>query len=450
MNWSSGALTADGMMLITAAQNQSFANLFFLPGHSQILGFERNGEIDSVATSPDGRQLLIASGRGHVQLARLPIGVLRRFSHEPRDGKYSSVYAAHFDPSEEHVITASYDGTLRSWSIEDGSQRVLQTGAPVIDARYSPDGKRLASLDSDGTLRLFDAQTLAVASQIKLTPAWPLAEPLLFSSDSQLLTTLQDFAAPASESLQLWHPLDGHSAGTIGLDCKPVGAMFLPSSDRLVAGCEDGRGEIWSASQPGQLITLAGASSRLLNFASLGNGLVAGFAEHDSNIHLWSASDGSAHEPITLPAPEFPASLAFAHAGRLLAIGTSSGHVLLYDMSDRSLRTIGAHTKEVPAVQFVGDDLLVSYRADSTVKIWDARRGELLRDVGAHDWLAWSASMDHSASRLLTGGLDGAATLWNIGAEQRSEVEIASRLQCYAPWRLAGDALAPAAASGCR
>ncbi|HEX8156802.1 MAG TPA: hypothetical protein VF526_05390, partial [Solirubrobacteraceae bacterium] len=61
-----------------------------------------------------------------------------------------------FSPDGKHLVTASADGTARTWNARSGArERVLKVGTEVLDARYSPNGERVAAAGADGIIRIW-------------------------------------------------------------------------------------------------------------------------------------------------------------------------------------------------------------------------------------------------------------------------------------------------------
>jgi WD40 repeat protein len=111
-----------------------------------------SGNANSLAFSPDGLSLALASSNGTVYVARLPLTPATR-----------SLQAS----------TESVQGVA-----------------------YSPDGRYLASVGGDGTARVYDARTLAELRVIQLPEA---GQGLAFTTDSHGLLTWD-----ATGTVTLW------------------------------------------------------------------------------------------------------------------------------------------------------------------------------------------------------------------------------------------------------
>jgi WD40 repeat protein len=115
------------------------------------------GKLNAAHFSPDGRQLLVASGvaglRGVAQLWDVKAGTLiREFG-----GHTDLLHDAEFSPKGDLVATAGYDRSLRIWEAATG--RLLRTlnvhNGAIFDLAFDPTGTVLASASADQTVKLW-------------------------------------------------------------------------------------------------------------------------------------------------------------------------------------------------------------------------------------------------------------------------------------------------------
>ncbi len=365
INWSNAALSTDASLLVTIDATQSTAEVMHLASRNTLLTLERTGIVHAAAFSLDGQHLLLAHGQGQVELWRLPMRLLQQFVHPQRQGKFSSLYATRFDPAEQRVLTASYDGTLRLWNVASGEEtQRIDEASPLIDAAFSPDGHQLASLTIDGHLRLRESVTLQEIFIRALGPIWA-ADPILFSPDSRAVVTLPDAAQPASKDLKVWGTGDREPL-TLRLGCLPSAAAFSLHAPVLLTGCLDGSVQQWGITGGEQLRRDETQSGRVWRIAeNPSRPLFATAQVGDSNIRLWGI--GAKDLPVLrLPPSQFPQAIAFSLDGDTLGIGSSSGGVFVAGLGSHTIKSLGAHTKEVQGVRFLENGLLLTWRADST------------------------------------------------------------------------------------
>lgn len=325
---------------------------------------------------------------------------------------------------------------LRGWEWDlltaraDRSALVLEAHEGTVSALApSPDGQRLASGGSDGSLRLWHAgsgyrlaelegHVGAVTGLVQL----PGDQGLVSAGADGLLR--QHLPGPGDGP---WTTRDllRHGGPLHALASSPSGALLaLGHEQGLMLVPADGQG-------PVQLLaSAAGTAVHALAFADedslvLGgaDGVVARLdLERDRVVDRWPLHEGRVTD------------LALSADGRRLLSGGLDGRARLVDTTDGTVLTdLAGHGSWVFAVdiQPLGE-LLLTAGADHTVKLWSASDGAELASLHGHGDRVYSAAFTPDGQRLVSGSRDGTARVWEARPDGDPAVFAGHRGQVWA------------------
>ncbi|KFE66086.1 protein kinase domain-containing protein [Hyalangium minutum] len=119
-------------------------------GHSLDMGAVG---VQLLRFTPDGRELLISSA-GEPRVRRWDLQK-RQFLTSYLGHTHHALDLA-FSPEGQRMVTASSDGTVRVWDRQSGESRVLKEHrGPVLHVAFSRDGRSVLSAGQDGTVRVW-------------------------------------------------------------------------------------------------------------------------------------------------------------------------------------------------------------------------------------------------------------------------------------------------------
>ncbi len=289
-----------------------------------------------------------------------------------------------FGPDGNHLNTAGTDGTIRVWKADSGK---LVRSIPMVQEirrfgilRFSPDGKWMAFEGQFNTVKMLDVSTTKVPFEWKL---WAIAQEIVFSPDGTCCAIIAD-------------EIPKHPGGLVHRDLK-----------------------IWD--------TAAGKQSKVIGERGIYHHGMA-FTPDNRNV-VFNLVNEIAVFSLTMakivqrwPVTNRPGSVALSADGHTLATATDS-EIILWELATNAQRTKypAAHKYGWPPITFSPDGRLLATAVNEPpnpvtklAKVWDLATGKALAPFRGHTASINALAFSPDSRRLATASADTTVLVWDI------------------------------------
>lgn len=385
----------------------------------------------AVSFSPDGQWIVASGGDDRIYLWQLQS--LRQGELAPEailEGHTRGIYDLAVRPDGKMLASGGAGGMMRLWDLERTDPSFVElahTDEQATQLSLCDKGRWATSARSDGTIQLWDLDSLSLADEVEAhgapnrEPQWEEIRALDFDPTCRFLAS-----GGEDRWLKLWG-LDGDRLSLLGAVWDPTCKAFkrlavAPDGRSLAVGCEVGTVRLWNVEDPTSPVLhfegVADTSRRFelirgIAFHPQGNKLVSGSG--DGIIKQWDLRQSPVRvtevwRPSAPEGWERIYSLAYSPDGEVVASGHFDGAINLWREGESVPRRINGHEALVWSLAFTPDGKqLVSAGRDGDISVWDLEDSTkpplLLRHHGNNDVRAVAVEPD--GRHILSAGEDG-------------------------------------------
>ncbi len=386
------AFGPDGEHLATLAYDDALRVFRASDGH--LLRYARGDsrQMQGLRWTPDSSSLVTWT---RMQFIDVWYGRERPFLQVLR-GHEGAVRSARFDHEGTTVLTASDDGTARTWSTRSGEAlhvfdpiAVGRSRVPLVGAVFDDSGRRIATTDEAGTVVVWNASEADPIATLQ--GGQSLEIPAVFSRGGQRL------AFAEAPGCVLIVELDTGRSRRLRTPAQTLTCMrFTPDGERLTTGGDDRTTCLWDASIPADAPR-----------------------ESETSVPIWRS------EPFESQLYRLKRvfDVAMSENGKWVATACENGDIQLLDArTGRLLDSTRSATPGRVAFDSASDTLVVAAKYANPSYLWYVGLAKLeplpVRSGAGIYHQNSTTSLTVAAGRALTTSLDRSARLWNVAANE--------------------------------
>jgi WD40 repeat protein len=417
------AFSPDGQVLASGGHD-GYVNLWDVATGKRRATFTvaQQTQIDLVSLASDGKSLLAASRGGPFALWDLSMGKQRLLGGLDADHTICRAVS----PDNKTLVLGGLEGKLRFWDLATGAE------LPPLDSHggprfwkvvFSHDGKVLATVDQDDSVRLWDVATRQEKRRpgqtrgrsVVLTPCKGTTMALAFTRGGDALAVGVDNAVGlvdlATGKYLRWleHGPTQGSNTIFAIAVAPDGrSLATASSDKTVC--------LWDAATGKKVRTYTGHHADVLSVAFSPDGKTLASGGWDNTVRVWDVASGRERFPV--PGHQHGVrSVVYSPDGRRLASASAEGTLCLWDAASAKALRQWTQASWIKKVQFSPDGRFLASSANfpAPLRLWDVATGKELHRFGDKDDANSDLCFAPDGRTIVTRGGDSQFCLWDAG-----------------------------------
>lgn len=277
----------------------------------------------------------------------------------------------------------------------------------ITSMAVSPDGKLLASVGEDRSMRIWSTGSWSQMQTCSVTASRMMH--LTWSSDSQNVAFVDE-----QNTVQVWNIQRMRLMHSLAHNTRVHKIAWHPNGHQIYSACENNSIQMWNLRMDRVMGTLEGHSGSIhsLLFEPSFKALVSGSSDH--TIKLWSVEEKRLFQSLcTCKSPVF--AMALSQTSSVLATGHTDALVQLRDFRSGHLKcSLRGHEGSITALAFGPNDRwLASAATDCTIRLWNTRKSKLIHTIEHHNSPVHSLCLSQDGSWMASACADNRICIWN-------------------------------------
>jgi WD40 repeat protein len=399
-------------------------------------------EVRDVLSSPNGTEFA-TTGRCRVQFWDAATGkMLRSISSKSWDF-YESVDSLAISPDGRQLACAVFESTICRFDLTTSEELLFPQAhqKPIHDIAVAPDGKTIATASGDRTVRRWETLT---GKELRVLRGHKYGVySVAFSPDGRMLAS-----SGQDEKVILWDNTTGKELRRM----QGMSVAFSPDGKILAAGGRIGGGRssdtawiirIYDAATGNELQRLSGHHRRITDVVFSPDGWLLASIEYrpilgmgfnppkpePSSIRLWDVASGK--EWLNFGHGRAEGPLAFSADGKTLVSASPDNDRLLFweVATEKERRQIHCKPNSAWHVAFAADgQTFATAGEERTIRLHAWPTGQELGQFEGRTGSVWALTYTPDGAALVSGGLDTTATVWDLNGLKRPALQSSREL----------------------
>ncbi|KAH9413680.1 lisH and WD40 domain-containing Lis-1 [Dermatophagoides pteronyssinus] len=315
------------------------------------------------------------------------------------DGHTAPITRVLFHPIFVCVVSASEDGTIKTWDYETGTYEKTLKGHTnaVQDLAFSPNGKLLASCSADLSVKLWDFQNY-ICIKTLYGHDHNVSSVTFVPSGDYVLSCSRD------KTIKMWEISTGYCVSTFTGHREWVKMVRVNNDGSLMATCsKDHTIIVWNLINANQHMNSGGGGGS-------NNDIKIMLREHDHTVECISWAPNTANKSISEAFEEKRKEL----QGPYLVSGSRDNTLKLWDIGTGvCLFTFIGHDSWVRDVSWhPAGKFFISASDDKTIRVWDVVNKRLTKTLESHKHFCSCIDFHQRAPYVVSGSVDLTVKIW--------------------------------------
>lgn len=329
------------------------------------------------------------------------------------------IWSVAFSPDGKRLATADSDGVLHLWDVDSGQELASYTGHTnrVYSVAFNCDGKILASGSADRTVKIWSINTGECLYTLEHTD---LVRSVAFSPNGKWVAS-----GSFDSIIRLWDVRTGQCLKNFQGHSQHIWSVaFSPTGETLASASSDRTIKLWNVATGECSKTFSEHTQAVHSIAFSPDGQNLASGSIDRTVKVWKVDTGECFHTFFSNVEWRNCALAFHPSGTILACGGKDGILQLWNIeTGERYKTLHGHDDTITSLAFrLEGSILASGSADQTVRLWNIETDECFKVLrGISDWIR-AVVFSPSNDTIVSGNDVGMVKSWNINTGKCSQL----------------------------